>query len=154
MTQHEDIHLNPVRIFALICAAPYLLSATILLLMAWWFSPLFILCSLLACATAMYKMFLVRSYSYWVSADFIRVSKGILFKRTDQLDMYRVRDFVITRPLVYQIFGLMDLTLITTDVTNKICRLTGIPASDLLDTIRERVQEARRKNQVYEIIKE
>lgn len=154
MMHHKDIHLKPAMIFAFIKALPYLLTSLVLLILAWNFSPYFIFFSLVACGIALYRVCLIRCRRFLVSGEFIRVSTGIFFKRTDQLEMFRIRDFVVTQPPVFQLFKIMDLTLITTDSTSKVCRLSGIPASDLLDIIRLRVQDARRHNAILEIIEQ
>ena len=50
-----------------------------------------------------------------------------------------------------QLFKLMDLTLKTTDPENPVIWLRGIPESDIIDTIRDYVQEARKHNKIFEI---
>ena len=45
----------------------------------------------------------------------------------------------------------MDLTLKATDPENPVIWLRGIPYSDLVDTLRERVNDARQHNRVYEL---
>ncbi|MBS1502481.1 MAG: hypothetical protein JST32_10495 [Bacteroidetes bacterium] len=45
----------------------------------------------------------------------------------------------------------MDLCLKSTDPINPIIWMRGIPASDLVDILRERVQEARGHNQIVEL---
>jgi hypothetical protein len=52
---------------------------------------------------------------------------------------------------VLQAFRLMDLTLKSTDGENPVIWLRGIPESDITDTIRDRVQEARKHNKIYEL---
>lgn len=59
--------------------------------------------------------------------------------------------YVITQPLILQLFRLMNLTLKTTDPENKTIMLTGIPVSDIVDTIRGHVQEARQHNRIFEV---
>lgn len=65
--------------------------------------------------------------------------------------MYRVKDYIVTQPPVLQLFRLMNVILKTTDPENPVIWMRGIPRSDLIDAIRERVQEARRLNKIYEI---
>jgi len=65
--------------------------------------------------------------------------------------MYRVKDYVLLRPFIFQVFKLMDLMLKTTDPENPIVWLRGIPLSGLVDTIRDHVQETRQHNRIYEI---
>jgi hypothetical protein len=50
-----------------------------------------------------------------------------------------------------QIFSLMDLTLKGTDPENPVIWLRGIPRTDLVDVLRERVNEARQHNRLYEL---
>jgi hypothetical protein len=50
-----------------------------------------------------------------------------------------------------QIFGLMNVTLRSTDAENPVLLLEGIPASELIETIRAYVQEARKTNNIFEI---
>ena len=59
--------------------------------------------------------------------------------------------YILTQPFILQLFKLMDLTLKTTDPENPVIWLRGIPLSDLVDTIRGHVQEARQHNRIYEI---
>jgi predicted RNA polymerase sigma factor len=45
----------------------------------------------------------------------------------------------------------MDLTLKGTDPENPVIWLRGIPRTDLVDVLRERVNEARQHNRLYEL---
>jgi hypothetical protein len=45
----------------------------------------------------------------------------------------------------------MDVTLKSTDPENPVIWLRGIPLSDIIETIRERVQEARKINKIVEL---
>ncbi len=59
--------------------------------------------------------------------------------------------YIITRNLVMQLFGLMNLTLMTTDLTGPLIILKGIPKSDLPEVIRERVQRTRQNSKIVEL---
>lgn len=65
--------------------------------------------------------------------------------------MFRVKDYIILQPLLLQLFGLMTLTLKTTDPENPVLCMRGIPVSDIVDIIRKYVQETRKHNQIIEI---
>jgi uncharacterized membrane protein YdbT with pleckstrin-like domain len=147
----NEIILRPVNLFAFIRVFPLILLAVVFLLLAWCLSPFFILFSLIVLAVVWYRFLLIRSRSYLIEPEFIRMTSGILFKRTEQVELYRVKDYTITQPFLHQLFRIMDLTLKTTDPGNPVIFLRGIPQSDIIDTIRERVQEARQHNKIYEI---
>ena len=72
-------------------------------------------------------------------------------KQIDTVELFRVKDYIITEPFLMQVFKLMDLHLKTTDPGNPILWLRGIPQSDIIDIIRERVLETRKHNQIIEI---
>jgi uncharacterized membrane protein YdbT with pleckstrin-like domain len=132
-------------------ALPLILLATTFLLLAWWLSPYFILFSLAVCGAAWYRLLYIRSFQYLITAEYIRVTRGIFFKRVDQLEMFRVKDYIITQSFMLQIFKLMYLTLKSTDPENPVIQFQGIPESTITDTIRDRVLSARKNNNIYEL---
>ena len=151
MTQTDDILLRPAFIFAFLKALPLTLLAVTFLLLAWWLSPYFILFSFFMCGAAWYRMLYIRSFQYLISTEYIRFTRGLFFKRVDQLEMYRIKDYIITQSFILQLFRLMNLTLKSTDPENPVIMLAGIAESDITDTIRNRVQQARHNNNIYEL---
>jgi hypothetical protein len=59
--------------------------------------------------------------------------------------------YIITQSFILQLFRLMYLTLKSTDPENPVIQFQGIPESTITDTIRDRVQEARKNNKIYEL---
>ncbi|MEO7213330.1 PH domain-containing protein [Mucilaginibacter sp.] len=151
MTQNDEILLRPAMLYALLKALPLIILAITFLLLAWWLSPYFILFSLVVCAFAWYRLLYIRSFQYLITHEYIRMTSGIFFKRIDQLEMFRVKDYIITQSFMLQIFKLMYLTLKSTDPENSVIQLQGIPESAITDTIRDRVLEARKNNNIYEL---
>lgn len=91
----------------------------------------------------------LRSMSYTVTNQQIISSAGILSKTENFFELYRVKDFLVRRSLPEQLLGVMTITLITSDSSIKSLQLKGIPKSNLIQTIRNYVQEARETNHVY-----
>lgn len=151
MTHTDDILLRPAFLFAMLKTMPLTLLAITLLLLAWWLSPYFILFSFAVSVAVWYRIIYIRKVEYLVTTEYIRISQGIFFKRIDQLEMYRIKDYVMIQPLFLQLFRLMDLLLKSTDPENPMIWLRGIPESGIIDTIRDRVQEARKHNNIYEV---
>jgi uncharacterized membrane protein YdbT with pleckstrin-like domain len=138
-------------IFAFLKAFPLILLALTFLLLAWWLSPYFIFFSLVVCGIAWYRLLYIRSFQYLITTEYIRMSRGIFFKRTDQVEMFRVKDYIITQSFLLQIVKLMYLTLKSTDPENPVIQFRGIPESTITDTIRDRVLAARKNNNIYEL---
>ena len=142
--ENNDIGLRPTPVFAFIKVFPFMVLTAAFLLLTWIVSGYFIYFSFGTTGIALYRYAYIRRIDYMVTEEFIRIRQGIFFKRTDQVEMYRVKDYIITQPPVLQLFRLMNVILKTTDRENPVIWMRGIPRSDLIDTIRDRVQEARR----------
>jgi uncharacterized membrane protein YdbT with pleckstrin-like domain len=151
MTANDNILLKPAMPFAFLKAYPLLLLAATFLLLAWWLSPYFLVVSFTVSVIAWYRLCYIRSIRYLVTTEYIRLTRGIIFRRVDQVEMFRVKDYIITQPLIMQLFRLMHLTLKSTDPENPVITFMGIPESGITDTIRDRVQEARKNNKIFEI---
>jgi uncharacterized membrane protein YdbT with pleckstrin-like domain len=151
MIPNNELLLRPAVSFAVLKILPRLLLSLLFLLLAWCLFPVFIFFSLAVLGTASYRLLYIRGISYLICPEVIRLTRGIFFKRTDQLEMYRVKDYIVTQPLPLRLCGLMNLTLKGTDPENPVICLKGIPESGLVDIIRNHVQEARKNNNIYEI---
>ena len=147
----QGLEIRPAAIFAFLKVFPLLILTVGFLYLAWWILPALIWLSLAALAIACYRFSYIRTIRYLVTPAIIRIRRGILFKRVDQIELYRIKDYVLTQSFLLQIFRLMDLELRSTDPVNPVIWLRGIPVSNLVDTIREHVQEARQHNRIYEI---
>ena len=64
------------------------------------------------------KIVRLKCIYYQVSADRIEYSRGILDRRVDNLDMFRVIDLKMRRSLFDCIFGIGTVSLVTTDKTD------------------------------------
>jgi len=149
--QTNEIVLRPATVYAFAKALPMMLAGLAFLALAWWLAPLFVLPAIVLIGTAWYSFLRIRSIRYTLTGEIIRLSRGLLFKRTDQVELFRMKDYIITQPLFMQLFRLMNLTLKSTDPEMPVMTLKGIPESAIVDTIRENVLKARQHNQIVEI---
>lgn len=79
-----------------------------------------------------------------ITTQRLRVTRGVLSKRTDELELYRVRDITFLQPLMLRMFHVGTLLLTTADSTSPELRLEGIPADPTLrDRFRSAVEECR-----------
>lgn len=151
MIDITQIKIKPSPIYAFGKVLPLILVSIFFLFAGKYLTPLFALLSIFLIGMAMYKYAYIRMILYTITAERLIIRSGILIKKIDQLEFYRVKDYVITQPLLMQVFRLMNLTLITTDEIHKNIILPGIPFSNTADTIRNFVQETRHHNRVFEI---
>jgi uncharacterized membrane protein YdbT with pleckstrin-like domain len=146
-----DICIKPSAIFAFLKTVPIIVSAIACTWVANHYLPAFIYFSILLLLFALYRYIFIRQATYLVTTEYIRVTTGIFFKRIDTIELFRVKDYIITEPFLLQIFHLMDLQLKTTDPENPTLWLRGIPQTDIIDTLRERVLQSRQHNRIFEI---
>jgi uncharacterized membrane protein YdbT with pleckstrin-like domain len=146
-----DLTIRPSAIFAFIKVLPLFICCLGLLYLSWMFLPGFLWLSVAILVFGVYRYLFIRRTIYHITAEVFRFSRGLFFRRTDTVELFRVKDYVVTRSLLLQLFGLMDVTLKTTDPENPVVWLRGIPNSNLIDTLRERIIETRKHNRIYEI---
>lgn len=144
----QAITIRPAAVLALMYILPFIASVVIFLLLAWRFWPGLIWVSLLSALMGFYCFVYIRGIRYTITPEMISVRRGIIFKRTTQVPVYRLQDYILTQPFLLRGFGLVNLELKTTDRENPGIWLSGIPASDLVDTLRVYVQQARRRHKI------
>lgn len=151
MKTRPEVTLRPGALYAFLKVLPGLMAALFFLLIAWWLLTVLIWASFIIMAAVWYRYLYIRNTLYLITPEVIRIRTGIFSRRLDNLEMFRIKDYTIIQPWVLQLFGLMNLTLKTTDPENKTVILTGIPVSDIVDTIRDHVQQARQHNRIFEV---
>lgn len=94
----------------------------------------------------------VKTTVYQLTNERLKTSFGILNKRVDELELYRVKDYRLEQPLYLRLFGLGNIILDTSDRSNPIMILKAVPEpSELLDCIRKHVEERRTSKSIREI---
>jgi uncharacterized membrane protein YdbT with pleckstrin-like domain len=113
------------------------------------FSPWFGLLLLVPAAWAGGCWLQLRSRVYEITTERIRVSSGILTRRTDDLELYRVEDITLVEPLSLRLFGLGNLELTTNDTSTPRLVLPALRGVKLLrEDLRRAVEERREKKRV------
>jgi uncharacterized membrane protein YdbT with pleckstrin-like domain len=151
MKTNNELLLRPSVSYALLKILPLIMLSLVFLLLAWNLSPFFLFFSFAVLGTAWYRLLYIRSHTWLITPEFIRMSRGIFFKRTEQLEIYRIKDYIITQPFMLRLLNIMNVVLKGTDPENPVVLMMGIPSSDLIDSIRQYVQEARKDNNIYEV---
>lgn len=147
----ETINIKPAALFAFFKIIPFLIAAMGFLWLTWHYWPALVWLAGASATFAVYRYLYTRRINYTITDECLQISRGMLFRRVDTIELFRVKDYTLEQPLLLQILRLMDLQLFTTDPINPVVWLRGIPRSDLVETLRERVLATRRYNQIYEI---
>ena len=83
-------------------------------------------------------------WRYELTSERLRIRRGVLSRRTDEIELYRVKDYVLDEPFALRMFGLGDIVLTTTDDANRTVLLKAIHRPGRLrDEIRKNVETRR-----------
>ena len=89
---------------------------------------------------------------YELTDQIYREKTGILSQKIEELELYRVRDYSIEKPFLMRLFGLGNLTLITSDKTNPRVYMRAIRnVENVRDIFRKHVEEARKATGTKEV---
>jgi uncharacterized membrane protein YdbT with pleckstrin-like domain len=91
-----------------------------------------------------------RQIHYRITTQRIILEHGILSKRMDQVDTYRINDFVVERPFGQRIMGTGNIALTSIDRTNPEMRIEGIKTDvlALYEQLREAAQDQKMRRGV------
>ena len=100
-------------------------------------------------AILFYKAWKVRMTHYEVSPDRIEYGEGILDRRVDNLDMFRVVDIKLRRTVIDLLVGVGTVTLTTTDKSHPTFEFKKIKNSrELYDLVKKAALSADRRTNV------
>jgi uncharacterized membrane protein YdbT with pleckstrin-like domain len=109
----------------------------------WLVFPLFIM---------LWKWLVVKNIKYELTNERLRTRHGVLNKKTDELELYRVRDYKLEQPFFLRLFSLGNIVLLTSDKTHSVVTIQAIPGGEeLREKIRTFVEECRVKKRVREV---
>ncbi len=98
---------------------------------------------------AVWKFIQLHSREYEVTTERIRVRTGLLSKRTEELELYRVKDNVLLEPFKQRLFHVGSIQLTTHDASTPMLVLEAVPnAAALRNEIRKHVELCRERKRV------
>jgi uncharacterized membrane protein YdbT with pleckstrin-like domain len=101
-------------------------------------------------------MFLVRFLKtrftkFEITDERIIEQTGVLSRKTDETELYRVKDIKLEEPFFLRMFGLSTILLVTSDKTSPIIKIHGVKnGNDLRKELRAIVEIRRDKKGVKE----
>ena len=99
-----------------------------------------------------YRVLQVYCIQYEVDSEELRYYSGIFRRKHEIIELYRVKDFLIEKPLIYRLLGLGNLNIYTSDKTTPVIRMTAIKEPDeKYKILRGLVELNRREKHVFEV---
>ncbi len=103
-------------------------------------------------AYALWKYLETRNFKYELTDQRLKTHEGVLNKKTDTLELYRVKDTEIERPFWLRIIGRGNIILHTSDRTTPTLVLKAINnPTDQVEMIRIKVEKLRESKRVREM---
>jgi uncharacterized membrane protein YdbT with pleckstrin-like domain len=100
----------------------------------------FVLCILvIPIPWAIWRYIATRCFEYEVTNQRIRIRQGVFSRRTDSMELYRVKDASFVQPFVMRLVGIGNVELETSDVTTPVLWIRGVPDAD---SLREKILKA------------
>ncbi len=118
----------------------------------------FVIWGILACTLVLapvsliliiWKYLEVKNQVYELTNQRLKMHSGVLSKKIEEIELYRVRDTQFEQPFFLRLFGLGNVILFTTDSTSPEIILPAIPnAQGVREQIRNAVEETRDSKRV------
>jgi uncharacterized membrane protein YdbT with pleckstrin-like domain len=91
----------------------------------------------------------IKCERYQLTSERLRLRSGVFSRKTDELELYRVKDYVLIEPFWLRLFGLSNVTLTTSDDANPqvVLRAVG-EGAQLRDQLRKYVEICRQRKGV------
>ena len=113
---------------------------TFCLLLCWLILPIFI---------ALWSAIKLKSTRYELTSQRLKIYTGVFNRNTDELELYRVRDYNLQQPFFLRLFGRANLYLVTSDTGSKNLALMGIAnGQNVSEQFRSAVETRRVQRQV------
>lgn len=94
-----------------------------------------------------------KSIRFRVTNTVIEFERGMLSKRIDVLQLWRIRDVVYKQNLVDRILGIAHVEVVAQDTTNPDLEIVGMPASrQLFEQLRDSIEIQRQAKNVYGVV--
>ena len=111
--------------------------------------PLILLGLIVPFLWALSRWIATRCQRYEVTSERVKITTGLLSRRTNEIELYRVRDYSIVEPFWLRLVGCGDVVLLTADNTSPSFVLHAVPrAATLKDQIRTHTERMRQRRGV------
>jgi uncharacterized membrane protein YdbT with pleckstrin-like domain len=119
--------------------------------------PVYVLCLLLSplvipLFVLLWKWLDLKLTTYRITTERIVSATGILNKRTEEIELYRVKDSTLLQPFWLRLVGCGHVILSTSDKTTPIVRLEAIKdPNELREKLRAAVEQLRTRKGIREV---
>jgi uncharacterized membrane protein YdbT with pleckstrin-like domain len=98
------------------------------------------------------RWWVTKCTAYELTSQRLRIRTGILNKKVDELELFRVKDYSMEQPFLLRLVGLGNLTMVTSDATTPTVSIRAISGVEAVrEKLRNAVQAERDRRRVREL---
>ena len=99
-----------------------------------------------------WKFVKMKAMSWTIGKDTIRSQYGILRKKVDYIELYRIVDYAEDQSFLQRLLHVKTVEVLSTDRSDPSLRILGVPADmQLVNHIRNKVESCKHENKVIEV---
>ena len=96
-----------------------------------------------------WKYLVVRNRRYELTSQRLKSHEGVFSKKTNELELYRVKDTQFEQSFFLRLFGVGNVLLVTSDATTPLVKIEAVSGAQALrEKIRTLVEERRDQKRV------
>lgn len=100
----------------------------------------------------LWQWLVLKNTKYELTTERLKTRHGVINKKMDDLELYRVRDYKFEQPLFLRLFGLGNILLQTSDKSHPVVVIRAVAGGEQLrEQIRQAVEACRVKRRVREV---
>ncbi|MDZ4286787.1 MAG: PH domain-containing protein [Prosthecobacter sp.] len=98
------------------------------------------------------RWWFTKTTTYELTTQRLKITSGILNRRLEELELYRVKDYSMDQPLFLRMLGLGTLSMVTSDASTPTVTIKAIPGvTEVREKLRTAVQAERDRKRVREL---
>ena len=103
-------------------------------------------------SASLWKFLHVKCMKYELTNERLRIISGVLNRKTEEIELYRIKDTSFEEPFVYRIFSLGNIKLMTSDRSLPELSIRALPkGKEFREKLRDLVEDIRTKKNVREV---
>ena len=111
--------------------------------------PWFLLLLPVPIGIGVWKWLELKCRVYELTTERVKSSRGIFTRRTDELELYRVKDLTLIEPFFFRLFGLGSVIITTNDTSTPALTIHAVKrVKELREELRKAIETCRDKKWV------
>lgn len=99
-----------------------------------------------------WNFLVIKNVFYKLTTQRIKLSNGVLNKKMEELELYRVKDYKMEKPFLLRFLSLSNIAIETSDRSNPIVIFKAVKnGEDIMEKIRNHVEKCKKARGIREV---